>query len=69
VLTEAAVQGKIDRLRGLKENVIIGRLIPAGTGTEIYRGASYEDMEAGENGLEEEEDVKEVEGISAQPEG
>ncbi len=32
VLTEAAVQGKIDRLEGLKENVIVGRLIPAGTG-------------------------------------
>ncbi len=37
VLTEAAVQGKIDRLRGLKENVIMGRLIPAGTGLESYR--------------------------------
>jgi DNA-directed RNA polymerase subunit beta' len=37
VLTEAAVQGKIDRLRGLKENVIMGRLIPAGTGIEGYR--------------------------------
>ena len=32
VLIEAAVSGKIDRLEGLKENVIIGRLIPAGTG-------------------------------------
>ena len=32
VLTEAAVAGKIDELRGLKENVIVGRLIPAGTG-------------------------------------
>ncbi len=37
VLTEAAIQGKIDRLRGLKENVIMGRLIPAGTGLENYR--------------------------------
>ena len=33
VLTEAAVEGKVDDLRGLKENVIVGRLIPAGTGT------------------------------------
>ncbi|MBI1300322.1 MAG: DNA-directed RNA polymerase subunit beta' [Alphaproteobacteria bacterium] len=33
VLTEAAVQGKVDRLNGLKENVIVGRLIPAGTGS------------------------------------
>jgi len=32
VLTEASVSGKVDRLRGLKENVIVGRLIPAGTG-------------------------------------
>ena len=37
VLTEAAVQGKIDHLRGLKENVIIGRLIPAGTGSTNYQ--------------------------------
>ena len=44
VLTEAAVQGKVDHLRGLKENVIIGRLIPAGTGSDIYRGAGYEDL-------------------------
>ena len=36
-LTEAAVYGKVDYLRGLKENVIVGRLIPAGTGTEDYR--------------------------------
>jgi DNA-directed RNA polymerase subunit beta' len=37
VLTEAAVQGKVDRLEGLKENVIVGRLIPAGTGGMIRR--------------------------------
>ncbi len=36
VLTEAALQGKIDYLRGLKENVIMGRLIPAGTGLSVY---------------------------------
>ncbi|MEO0374428.1 MAG: hypothetical protein AAF329_07290, partial [Cyanobacteria bacterium P01_A01_bin.17] len=36
VLTEAAIQGKSDWLRGLKENVIIGRLIPAGTGFNTY---------------------------------
>ena len=35
VLTEAAVEGKVDELRGLKENVIVGRLIPAGTGTVL----------------------------------
>ena len=37
VLTEAAVQGKVDTLEGLKENVIVGRLIPAGTGGAIAR--------------------------------
>jgi DNA-directed RNA polymerase subunit beta' len=44
VLTEAAVQGKIDHLRGLKENVIIGRLIPAGTGSSLYRSVDYLDL-------------------------
>ncbi|MGB2912016.1 MAG: DNA-directed RNA polymerase subunit beta' [Pyrinomonadaceae bacterium] len=37
VLTEAAISGRIDYLRGLKENVIMGRLIPAGTGMKYYR--------------------------------
>ncbi|MGH9579512.1 MAG: DNA-directed RNA polymerase subunit beta'', partial [Terriglobales bacterium] len=37
VLTEASIQGAVDHLRGLKENVIMGRLIPAGTGMEYYR--------------------------------
>ncbi len=43
VLTEASINGKIDNLLGLKENVIIGRLIPAGTGLESYN--SYEVIE------------------------
>ena len=37
VLTEAAIKGKIDPLIGMKENVIIGKLIPAGTGMKRYR--------------------------------
>jgi DNA-directed RNA polymerase subunit beta' len=37
VLTEASINGMVDHLRGLKENVIVGRLIPAGTGMEYYR--------------------------------
>ena len=37
VLTEASISGKVDFLRGLKENVTMGRLIPAGTGFEYYR--------------------------------
>jgi hypothetical protein len=36
-LTEAAISGRVDYLRGLKENVIMGRLIPAGTGMKYYR--------------------------------
>ncbi len=43
VLTEAAISGKIDHLLGLKENVIIGHLIPAGTGIHHYRDISVED--------------------------
>ena len=39
VLTQASIQGKVDNLRGLKENVIMGRLIPAGTGIAKYRAA------------------------------
>jgi len=39
VLTQAAIEGKVDMLRGLKENVIMGRLIPAGTGVGKYRSA------------------------------
>ena len=37
VLTKAAIEGRIDWLRGLKENIIIGHLIPAGTGSPNYR--------------------------------
>ena len=37
VLTDAAVNNKIDRLKGLKENVIVGRLIPAGTGAKVRK--------------------------------
>ena len=43
VLTEAAISGRTDYLRGLKENVIMGRLIPAGTGVEYYRNVEVED--------------------------
>ncbi len=43
VLTEAAISGRIDYLRGLKENVIMGRLIPAGTGMEFYRNVRIPD--------------------------
>ena len=42
VLTEAAIKGKVDHLVGLKENVIIGKLIPAGSGLDIYRNYDTE---------------------------
>ncbi len=45
VLTQAAIQGKVDSLRGLKENVIMGRLIPAGTGVAKYRAAELKTPE------------------------
>ncbi len=45
VLTEAAIEGKSDWLRGLKENVIIGRLIPAGTGFNSYEDQTNGDLE------------------------
>ena len=37
VLSDASVAGKVDKLKGLKENVIMGRLVPAGTGVKEYR--------------------------------
>jgi DNA-directed RNA polymerase subunit beta' len=49
VLTEAAINGRVDYLRGLKENVIMGRLIPAGTGMAYYRRTKI----AGEDVVEE----------------
>ncbi|MCX6828045.1 MAG: DNA-directed RNA polymerase subunit beta' [candidate division Zixibacteria bacterium] len=55
VLTEAAINGKVDRLQGLKENVIIGHLIPAGTGIEKYHALQIlsEDDEAASGGSDE----------------
>ncbi|HPO53544.1 MAG TPA: DNA-directed RNA polymerase subunit beta' [Clostridia bacterium] len=46
VLTDAAIKAKTDHLIGLKENVIIGKLIPAGTGLKIYRNINIEKVEA-----------------------
>ena len=45
VLTEAAIRGKVDNLLGLKENVIIGKLIPAGTGMRCYHGVDVKRVE------------------------
>ena len=54
VLTEAAISGRVDYLRGLKENVIMGRLIPAGTGMDYYRNVKIEADETESANKEEE---------------
>ncbi|MCT4786075.1 hypothetical protein NQG34_12000, partial [Exiguobacterium profundum] len=46
VLTDAAIKGKRDYLLGLKENVIIGKLVPAGTGMAVYRDVELKEDEA-----------------------
>lgn len=62
VLTDAAIKGKIDPLLGLKENVIIGKLIPAGTGLSRYRNISVvkkiNDQQEGQDNEKEEREVK-----------
>ncbi|MDD4767741.1 MAG: DNA-directed RNA polymerase subunit beta' [Desulfotomaculaceae bacterium] len=63
VLTDAAIKGKLDPLLGLKENVIIGKLVPAGTGMSRYRNIeinAVEDDLKEENIIEEEEMVSQV---------
>lgn len=52
VLTEAAIMGKRDELRGLKENVIVGRLIPAGTGLAYHRARRQQSLSAGQEAAE-----------------
>ncbi len=64
VLTDAALEGKRDRLMGLKENVIIGKLIPAATGLKHYRSLQIEPVEPAQPPVEEfseEELAKELE--------
>ncbi|REJ18242.1 MAG: DNA-directed RNA polymerase subunit beta' [Paenibacillaceae bacterium] len=53
VLTDAAIKGKVDQLLGLKENVIIGKLIPAGTGMAHYRNIRFAGLEEDEQQSEE----------------
>ena len=68
VLTDAAIKGKVDHLQGLKENVIIGKLIPAGTGMRRYRdiklNTDYQTKLLDENG--DEEDIVEAEEAPAE---
>ena len=65
VLTEAAIKGKVDHLVGLKENVIIGKLIPAGSGLAAYRDfneiLNVEDETLAEEDAEAEQDIAEHE--------
>ncbi len=71
VLTEAAIKGKVDNLIGLKENVIIGKLIPVGTGMKRYRNTrlstdeveeiAFDEYEAEESAFEENEETQAVE--------
>ncbi len=58
VLTEAAINGKVDPLIGLKENVIIGKLIPAGTGMKRYRSVRLNTETSGEDELVLSEDFE-----------
>lgn len=58
VLTEAAIKGKVDPLIGLKENVIIGKLIPAGTGMRKYRDVTLDTGKKPEEEIELEEDFE-----------
>ncbi|MDQ0116413.1 DNA-directed RNA polymerase subunit beta' [Paenibacillus harenae] len=60
VLTDAAIKGKVDQLLGLKENVIIGKLIPAGTGMQRYRNIHFVGMEDEEGNAIVQEEVTEA---------
>lgn len=61
VLTEAAIKGKEDHLLGLKENVIIGKLIPAGTGMRKYKSIAVNGTEPLEEDLDQSKDVQIIE--------
>ncbi|HEY9403000.1 MAG TPA: hypothetical protein VIQ24_09920, partial [Pyrinomonadaceae bacterium] len=70
VLTEAAISGRIDYLRGLKENVIMGRLIPAGTGMEFYRNVTVDRDETADQGVRMDrglDDLPEIIGADVPP--
>jgi hypothetical protein len=58
VLTEAAINGDTDHLIGLKENVIIGKLIPAGTGFRVRKGLPGERIETDKRGYRLNEDIR-----------
>lgn len=69
VLTEAAIMGKRDELRGLKENVIVGRLIPAGTGLAYHQARKAKDaMDEAERRAIAEAEAAELAGVTADDE-
>ena len=63
VLTDASTLGKVDSLKGFKENVIMGHLIPAGTGLPAYRRLRIDTLGADVEKLSPEEAAKHVEGM------
>ncbi len=75
VLTDAAIKGKVDQLRGLKENVIIGHLIPAGTGVRQYQNINVFEENPGDlegesaEELPEAEEMVQAEGADSPKEG
>ena len=67
VLTEASIAGKVDHLKGLKENVIMGRIIPAGTGMTQYRGARVvlePEETVGESEVADDSGVDQADGVA-----
>ncbi len=72
VLTDAAIKGKVDSLMGLKENVIIGKLIPAGTGMKRYRNVQLNtdtQMSAFDEAMAAAEEAREEDGAEAAEQG
>ena len=65
MLTDAAIKGKIDPLNGLKENVIVGRLVPAGTGN-IKNNWNKKALDDDSNFLSEQEKIESSEGSETQ---
>jgi DNA-directed RNA polymerase subunit beta' len=68
VLTEAAISGRVDYLRGLKENVIMGRLIPAGTGMEFYRNVKIDRDDTADQSVGLDQEFADLPDIVAVPE-
>ncbi len=66
VLSKAAVEGKVDKLNGLKENLIMGNLIPAGTGSKMFKNLRVKDMESDVTAVDEHENSEDFVDIGEQ---